>query len=208
MPIRVSIVEDDERLRRRFADLVGGAEGCVCAGTYASGEEALAALVPAPPDVALVDIQLPGIDGIECVRRLKAAHPDLPMLMLTVFDDSDRVFESLKAGARGYLVKRAQRDELIEAIQTVHEGGAPMSPHVARKVVRYFNEQGPPAPGLERLTDREREVLDRLARGDFYKEIADHLGISINTVRKHCTKIYEKLHVQSRTEAVVRYTQR
>ena len=118
------------------------------------------------------------------------------------------MFESLKAGARGYLVKRAHRDELLEAIQTVYDGGAPMSPHVARKVVQYFNESGPPAPGLDRLTDREREVLDRLARGDFYKEIADHLSISINTVRKHCSKIYDKLQVHSRTEAVVRYTRR
>ena len=208
MAIRVSVVEDDNRLRRRFTDLIDGAEGFTCWSSHATAEEAIERISAAPPDVVLIDIQLPGIDGIECVRRLKTAQPDLPLLMLTVFDDNERVFESLKAGARGYLVKRAHRDELLEAIATVHDGGAPMSPHVARKVVQYFNELGVPAPGVERLTQREREVLDRLARGDFYKEIADHLSISINTVRKHLTKIYDKLHVQSRTEAVVWYTRR
>ncbi len=208
MAIKVSVVEDDHLLRGRFVELLDGADGFQCWSSHSSAEDALDQLANRPPDVALVDIQLPGIDGIECVRRLKAMHPALPMLMITVFDDNERVFESLKAGARGYLVKRAPREELLEAIATVHDGGSPMSPHVARKVVQYFNELGAPVPGVESLTDREREVLDRLARGDYYKEIAGHLSISINTVRKHLTKIYDKLQVHSRTEAVLRYTRR
>ncbi|MFA5910137.1 MAG: response regulator transcription factor [Vicinamibacterales bacterium] len=201
MSITVGIVEDDAELRAAFARLVADADGMTCVGSYGSGEDALTALPAQPPTAVLMDINLPGMTGIECTRRLKDAAPGLHVVMLTTFDDSDRVFESLKAGAAGYVLKRAPRDEIVRALREVCEGGAPMSGAIARKVVQYFR-QTQAAPEVGTLTDRERAVLDALSEGQQYKEIADTLAISINTVRKYIRSIYEKLHVNTRTEAV------
>ncbi|HJZ74219.1 MAG TPA: response regulator transcription factor [Vicinamibacterales bacterium] len=201
MGIRVGIVEDDAQLRAAFARLVDSVEGLACVGSYATGEEALKALPAQAPDAVLMDINLPGMTGIECTRRLKAVAPTVHVVILTMFDDSERVFESLKAGATGYVLKRAPTSEILNAVRDVCEGGAPMSGAIARKVVQFFR-QNQTAPEVEALTDREREVLAALSEGQQYKEIADTLSISINTVRKYIKSIYEKLHVNTRTDAV------
>ena len=201
MAIKVGIVEDDPLLRESFARLVRGNQGLTFVGGFQSAEDALAALPALRPDAVLMDINLPGISGIECARRLKQVAPAVNVVMLTTFDDSDKVFDSLKAGASGYLLKRAAVAEIVAAITDVCAGGAPMSGAIARKVVDYFGQRRP-APEGESLTVREREVLDALSEGQQYKEIADLLGISINTVRNHIKKIYEKLHVNTRQEAV------
>jgi DNA-binding NarL/FixJ family response regulator len=203
--IRVSIVEDNEKLRSEFRRLVEAAEGLHLISDYGSGEEALSKLVHENPDVVLMDIHLPVMNGVECVRRLKAAAPKIQVLMLTVFEHSDWIFDSLKAGASGYVLKRAPRQELIDAIRLVHEGGAPMSCSVARKVVQFFNQRPAAAEELSQLSDREHTVLTKLSEGLSYDEIGNALAISTNTVRKHIRSIYEKLEVSSRTEAVAKF---
>jgi DNA-binding NarL/FixJ family response regulator len=204
--IRVSIVEDDQVTRESLAELLSLAKGIEVLATYADAESAIKAVPAKAPDVLLVDINLPGKSGIECVAALKAALPKLQMLMLTTYDNSDAIFDSLRAGAGGYLLKRTRGPELITAIKEVHEGGSPMSASIARKVVTYFQAPRPSSnPELETLTPREQEILKHLADGLHYKEIADQLGISTSTVRAHLHTIYGKLHVQSRTEAVVKY---
>jgi DNA-binding NarL/FixJ family response regulator len=201
MALKVAIVEDDPQLRTDFLELVEGAGDLTCVGAYPSAEEALLGLPATAPDAVLMDINLPGLTGIECTRRLKALAPGVHVVMLTTFDDSERVFESLKAGATGYVLKRAQRDEILGAIRDVCQGGAPMSGAIARKVVQFFRHNQP-APEVQTLTDRERAVLNALSEGQQYKEIADTLAISINTVRQYIKSIYEKLHVNTRGEAV------
>lgn len=201
MAIKVGIVEDDAALRAAFSKLIEGAGEMTLVGTFPSAEDALAGLPDLEPDAVLMDINLPGINGIECTRRLKGLAPQVHVVMLTTFDDSERVFESLKAGATGYVLKRAPTGEIVRALREVVEGGAPMSGAIARKVVQYFRH-GQAAPEVEGLTDRERSVLLALSEGQQYKEIADTLGISINTVRKYIRSIYDKLHVNTRTEAV------
>ena len=170
-----------------------------------TGEEALAGLPSEAPDVVLMDINLPGLSGIECVRRLKALRPSLTILMLTVYEESDQIFDSLRAGASGYLLKRSAEKELLEAIAQVYQGGSPMSSLVARKVVQFFNRLGDAAPELQRLSPREMEILELLSRGAAYKEIGDRLALSIHTVRMHIRGIYGKLQVHSRGEAVSKY---
>jgi DNA-binding NarL/FixJ family response regulator len=181
--------------------LIDGSGDMQCVAAYATAEAALAALPSQEPDVVLMDINLPGMSGIETVRRLRVLMPNVQMMMLTVFDDATTVFESLKAGASGYLLKRAPVSELLAAIRSLAAGGAPMSGVIARKVVQYFGQHGP-APEVQTLTAREHEVLVALSQGEQYKEIAAALGISINTVRRHIMAIYVKLHVNSRLEAV------
>jgi DNA-binding NarL/FixJ family response regulator len=204
--IRVSIVEDDQVTRESLAELLSLAKGIEVLATYADAESAIKAVPAKAPDVLLVDINLPGKSGIECVAALKAALPKLQMLMLTTYDNSDAIFDSLRAGAGGYLLKRTRGTELIAAIKEVHEGGSPMSASIARKIVTYFQAPRPSSnPELETLTPREQEILKHLAKGLQYKEIADQLGISTSTVRAHLHTIYGKLHVQTRTEAVVKY---
>jgi len=200
-------VEDDPLVRQDLANLLANHKDFRCTGSFPSGEEALLALPGKPPQVVLMDINLAGMTGIECTRRLKERLPDLLIIMLTIFDDSERVFAALRAGASGYLLKRFAPNELITAIQQVMEGGSPMSPHIARRVVEFFNPQRPEktATEMDNLTDRERELLALLARGKHYKEIADHLGISTDTVRSHIRRIYRKLQVHSRTEAAVKF---
>ena len=199
--LRIGIVEDDERLRAEFVQLIDTSGDMHCVGAYASAEAALTALPSEAPDVVLMDINLPGMSGIESVRRLRVLMPTVQMMMLTVFDDTTSVFESLKAGATGYLLKRAPVGELLVAIRELAAGGAPMSGVIARKVVQYFGQHGP-APEVQTLTAREHQVLVALSQGEQYKEIAARLDISINTVRRHIMAIYEKLHVNSRLDAV------
>ncbi len=205
MTITVSIVEDDRRTRESLATLLRRSSGVCLVGTYPSGEVALASLPLDKPQVVLMDINLPGMSGVECVSRLKSLMPELRVLMLTTYEDSHLIFNSLRAGASGYILKNKSPAELLNAIQQVHEGGAPMSMRIARKVVAFFNQLPAPAPESERLSEREAQVLAALAKGRLYKEIAAQLEISENTVRTYVKRIYEKLHVQTRTEAVAKF---
>ena len=204
MPIAISIVEDDRGTREQLEELLNRTPTFHCAGAHATGEEALQKIPAEKPDVALVDIHLPGMNGIRCVSGLKALLPQLSVLMLTRHEDSDLVFDALRAGASGYLLKKMIAAELIPAIEQVQAGGAPMSMQIARKVVGYFN-QSTSSRNVEKLSKREQEVLALLAKGYLYKEIAETLGISVETVRMNLKHIYQKLHVHSRTEAAARY---
>ena len=207
MAIKVSIIEDDAWIRENLAARIAQTEGFVCVGTYRTGEEAIAQLPARAPDVVLMDINLPKMNGIECVRQLKTLIPAAQVLMLTVYEDSDKIFNSLLAGASGYLLKRTPQADIIEAIADVHRGNSPMTGHIARKVVQYFNQRGGARGDMEKLSSRERDVLEHLARGVPYKEIASLLSVSIDTVRVHIKGIYGKLHVHSRGEAVAKYLQ-
>lgn len=204
-PIRTVLIEDvvsyAEALRNYIAISNSGVE---CAGVFTSAEEALQHIPKHPPDVAVVDINLPGMSGIELVARLKESCPGVLCLILTTYEDGAPIFDALKAGASGYILKRAPAQEIVSAIIQVHQGGSPMSPQIARRVVNFFHNR-PPADELDVLSEREREVLQLLSEGSMYKEIAGHLNISIDTVRSHVRKIYEKLHVHSRTGAVLKY---
>lgn len=206
--IRVSIVEDDARVRGGLVQLINLSEGFQCVSQHSSAEAALAELAAAGPDVVLMDINLPGANGVECVRQLKPQLPTTQIVMLTVYEETEMIFKALTAGATGYLLKQTPPAELLSAIRDVHRGGSPMTSHIARKIVASF-QQLPSAPshGLENLTPREQEVLDHLAKGFLYKEIADALSISYDTVHAHIRRIYEKLQVRSRTEAVAKHLQ-
>jgi DNA-binding NarL/FixJ family response regulator len=205
--IRVSIVEDDPKTREGFVKILRHAPEIVCLGTYASVKEAEREIPKIMPDVVLMDINLGSGSGsgIDCVAALKRLHPKLQFLMLTTYDDSEMIFNSLRAGASGYLLKRSAATELLAAIMEVHEGGSPMSMQIARKVVSHFHQIRKPASDVDLLTEREQGILALLAKGLPYKQIADQLGISPSTVHGHLHKIYGKLHVQSRTEAVVKF---
>ena len=206
MPISVSIVEDNPGTRNNLVKLLGGEPQLRLLHAYATGEDAVRGILSVQkPDVVVVDIKLPGMSGIECVAKLKATMPDLRVLILTTYQESDLIFNCLRAGANGYLLKEMPAEELIQAIQQVHSGGAPMSMQIARKVVAYFHEIKKPQPAAAKLTAREQEILALLAKGYLYKEIADQLGISLNTMKSHQHAIYEKLHVQSRTEATLKF---
>jgi DNA-binding NarL/FixJ family response regulator len=206
--IKVSIVEDDNRIRESLAVLIDGGENIRCISTHPTAEEAIAQIPLKKPDVVLMDINLPKMSGIECVRKLKTLAPKLQILMLTMYEDDDLVFQSLMAGASGYLVKRTSPAELLQAIEEVHSGASPMSGKIARTVVEYFQKLQTASPQDENLSKREQEILDLLVKGYRYKEIADALSISFETVRSHLKNIYDKMHVHSRTEAVVKYLRR
>jgi len=205
MGIKVSIVEDSRGTRESLSELLGRAPGLRCVGAHSSGEKALQAIPQENPDVVLMDINLPGMSGIECVAQLKERLPKLQVLMLTTYEESDLIFDSLRNGASGYLLKNMPPADLIQAVEQVHAGGAPMSMQIARKVVNHFQQIRQPSSDVERLTKREQEILALLAKGYLYKEIADQLGITLSTVRAHLHTVYEKLHVQSRTQAVVKF---
>ena len=205
MQIKVAIVDDDEGIRGSLAALIRRGTAFRLAGEYPDAESALREIPSHPPDVVLMDINLPGIKGVECVRQLKAQLPGVQFLMLTVYEDSDSLFNSLKAGASGYLLKRTASSRLLEAIRDVHSGGAPMTPQLARRVVQFFSAPAKKVSPVAALTPGEREFLEQLANGYAYKEIADRMNISIDTVRSYVRTVYEKLHVHSRTEAVVKY---
>lgn len=203
--ITVSIVDDEPDLREHIAGYLNSAGNISCKSAYASAEEALQHLPQDKPDVILMDINMGGMDGIECVRRLTALVPDAQVLMLTVFEDSEQIFRALAAGASGYLLKRLSPKKLLEAIEEVCNGGSPMSASIARKVVHSFKAAPATADESAALSPRERSVLDGLAEGLAYKQIADQMGVSIHTVRNYIRRIYEKLHVCSRTEAVAKF---
>jgi DNA-binding NarL/FixJ family response regulator len=205
MAIKVSIVEDNDGMRESFAMLLDQTPGLRCVSAHPTGEDAVRDLPGKEPDVALVDIHLPRMSGIDCVAKIKARMPQLQVLMLTRYEQSDLIFNSIRAGASGYLLKNSTPSELIQAIEQIHAGGVPMSMQVARKVIDHFRHIRKPASDLEKLTPREQEVLTLLAKGYLQKEIADNLGISINTLRNHLRPIYEKLHVHSRTEATIKF---
>jgi len=207
MAITISIVEDDKKTRSNLTALLKGETRLALLSEYGSGEEAVIGIPLVKPQVALVDIHLPGMSGIECTAKLKAQLPELQVLMLTAYEDSDLIFNSLRAGASGYLLKRMVPTELIQAIEQVLLGGSPMSMRVARKVVDHFHRIRKPCSEMETLTKREQEILTLLAKGYLYRQIGDTLGISLGTVRTYLQRIYEKLHVQSRTEAVAKYLQ-
>ena len=205
MAIKVAVIEDDEWIRENLASRIRQSPGYAFAGAYRTAEQALLELPAKAPDVVLMDINLPKMDGIECVRQLKMLIPQAQVLMLTVYEDSDKIFNSLLAGASGYLLKRTPQAEILEGIADVYKGNSPMTGHIARKVVQYFNQRGTAGSEVEKLSKREREVLEQLARGVPYKEIAGVLSVSIDTVRVHIKGIYGKLHVHSRGEAVAKF---
>ena len=206
--VTVSIVDDNAELRDSIISYLDAAGGFRCVSRYATAEEALEKLPIDKPSVILMDIKMGAMDGIECVRQLKATMPNAQVLMLTVFEDTELIFNALKAGASGYLLKRMPPAKLVEAIREVVDGGSPMSAPIARKIVQSFQSPPKQAEKKTELSQRELEVLDKLTEGLAYKQIADELGISIHTVCNHIRHIYEKLHVQTRTEAVVRYLRR
>jgi DNA-binding NarL/FixJ family response regulator len=203
--IRIALVEDDKTVREGLMMLLQGSQGFSCVAAYESGEEALAGLPEMKPDVVLMDINLPGINGIECILTLKALNLPMLFIMLTIFDDADVIFKSLAAGASGYLIKQTSPVKLLEAIQDVYNGGSPMSSEIARKVVQSFQQQVSVSNLAYGLSKREEEILSHLAQGYMYKEIAELLFISVDTVRSHIRHIYEKLQVKTRTQAVLAY---
>jgi len=205
--IKVGIVEDNQTVREGFETLLNRTAGfqCVCAcGTVA---EALKRIPKAQPDVVLMDIQLPDATGVECTPKLKELLPALQIIIVTVYEDSERIFQALRAGACGYLLKRTQPEKVIAAIKEAHEGGVPMTPEIARKVIGQFRQQAAAAVEVEDLSSREREVLELVMHGLSNKAIADRLGVTIAAVKWHLQHIYEKLHVHSRTEAALKFKQ-
>ena len=204
-PLRVAIVEDNGGLRRSFVRLVNNTLGMACAGSWPEAESAIAQLPTLKPDVVLMDINLPGMSGIECTARLKQLCPKVQVIMVTVYEDADSIFRALQSGACGYMLKRASADEILAAINEVRNGGAPMTSGIARKVVQAF-QKAPVASGdTAELSEREVEILDLCAQGFVNKEIADRLNISYWTVKNHVKHIYEKLHVRSRSEALMKF---
>jgi len=208
MPITVSLVEDNDKLRGTLARVLNRAEGFQCVSQYANAEDALKSLPQDHPEVVLMDINLPGMNGVECVRKLKQRLPELQVMMLTVYEDTENIFNALAAGASGYLLTRTSQAQLLEAIREVHRGGSPMTAHIARKVVQSFQLTSPSVPPTANLSEREQQVLDLLSQGLIYKEIADKLGISYETVHTYIRRIYEKLQVRTRTEAVAKFLRR
>jgi DNA-binding NarL/FixJ family response regulator len=205
MAIAVSIVEDDAQARKILAGWISRAPGFRLTGEWGDAETAVPALTDKKPNVVLMDINLPGMSGVEAVKRLKPALPETQFVMLTVYEDADHIYNALASGATGYLLKQTPREELLSALTEVHQGGSPMTSNIARKVVQSFRQAPASAPAAGELSPREQEVLDLLARGYLYKEIAERLNISIPTVNTYVRRMYEKLHVRSRAQAVAKY---
>ncbi len=206
--MKVALVEDNDAYRQTLARLLGRAPDCQCIGQCATAEAALAELPALRPEVVLMDINLPGMNGVECVRRLKEQLPQTQIVMLTAHEDTDNIFNALAAGATGYLLKRTTAAELLAALRDVMAGGSPMTAHIARKVVQSFQRKPVAPEPAANLSPREQEVLDLLAQGLIYKEIADRLGVSYETVHTYIRRIYEKLQVRTRTEAVAKFLRR
>ncbi len=203
--ITVAIVEDDAQVRQSLADILKRGPGVVCVGEHGNAEEALREIPRVQPKVVLMDINLPGMDGVHCVRRLSELAPKTQVVMLTVYDNTDTIFNSLAAGASGYLLKPISSAQLLSAVKDVYAGGAPMTSNIARKVVQVFKQPAPSTGETENLSPREQEVLDFLAKGYLYKEIAEQLNISYGTVHTYIERIFKKLHVRSRAQAVAKY---
>ena len=202
--VRVAVIEDRREIRDGLAALINSAEGYCCAGAFRSMEYALADIGASRPDIVLVDIGLPGMSGIDGIRLLKERHPALQFLVLTIYDDDERIFEALCAGACGYLLKRTGPARLLESLKEVSEGGAPMSPEVARRVIRLFRDIRPPKHADHQLTPHQIRLLKLLADGHNYKTAAAELGVTVDTVGFHLRHIYEKLQVHSKSEAVAK----
>jgi DNA-binding NarL/FixJ family response regulator len=205
--IKVGIVEDNKTVREGFETLLNRTPGFQCVCACESVADALKKIPKAQPEVVLMDIQLPDATGVECTAKLKELLPALQIVIVTVYEDSERIFQALRAGACGYLLKRAQPEAVIDAVREAHEGGVPMTPEIARKVIGQFRQQNAAAAQVEDLTDREREVLEMVMHGLGNKAIADRLGVTIAAVKWHLQHIYGKLHVHSRTEAALKFTQ-
>ncbi len=203
--ISVGIVEDDAQARSIFARWIGAAAGFRVAGEWATAETAIKLLPQGRPDAVLMDINLPGLSGVEAVRQLKPALPTTQFVMLTVYEDSNHIYEALAAGATGYLLKETSREELLAALEEVHRGGSPITSNIARKVVQFFHRNSRPETAEHALSPREQEVLEMVTRGYRYKEIADKLNISVPSVNTYIRRTYEKLHVCCRAEAVARF---
>jgi DNA-binding NarL/FixJ family response regulator len=205
MAINVCIVEDDNKLRESIRKFINLNPGFKCSSFFSSGEDLLKNPPVPMPDAVLMDINLPGISGIECVRSLKQLWPEVQIMMLTIYENSDRIFEALAAGASGFLVKNTPPEKLLEAIRDVANGGGPMSSHIARKVIQAFQPNFKKASPVENITPRERQILELLSRGLSYKMMASDLNLSMGTIQTHISRIYKKLHVNCRTEAVLKY---
>lgn len=202
---RIAIVEDNHTVRASLAELAESIPDCECVGTCASGEEALRLIPKLQPDLVMMDIHLPNLSGIECTAKLKQQMPDLRVLILTVYEDGDKIFDALKAGASGYILKRSKPQDIVDAIREILAGGAPMTPEIALKVVESFRRKAAAPEVTTELSRRETEVLQALTRGLSNKEIADVLSVGVETVRWHLKQIYEKLHVRCRTEAALKF---
>ena len=202
MSISIAIVEDLVEVREGLKQFISLNPEFAVLGTFQTAEEALSAIPLLDPNIVIMDINLPGMSGIECIRQLKKKTRRTQFMMFTVYENDEKVFEALKAGASGYLLKNTGLLQLVEALKELHQGGSPMSANIARKLVTVFQEEHPASEPTNGLSKRENEVLQLLSKGLLYKEIADQLGISVGTVRQHIHKIYEKLHVQNRTEAL------
>lgn len=202
MAIEVAIIEDEHEIRQSLQLLINGSEGFVCTHTFSNAEDAIAALPSSTVNVVLTDINLPGKSGVECIAILKPQCPRMQFLICTSFEDSEHVFNALKAGATGYLIKTTQPSKLLDAITDIYNGGSPMNSHIARMVVGHFNRSSHANPELNKLSLREKEILEYLSKGYRYKEIADKLCLSTETVRTHIRNIYGKLQVTSRTDAL------
>jgi len=202
MSISIAIVEDLDVVRNGLKDFISLSTDFIVIGSFKTGEEALEHLPEIKPDIVIMDINLPGMNGIECIRQVKDKSPGTQFMMFTVYENDDKVFEALKAGASGYLLKNTGLLHIAESVKELHEGGSPMSANIARKMVNLFRDNDKQNPFLDLLSNREKEILQLLAKGLLYKEIAEQLGITTGTVRIHIHKIYEKLHVQNRTEAI------
>jgi DNA-binding NarL/FixJ family response regulator len=202
---RIAIVEDKTTVRASLAELVESIPGCECVGAFASGEEGIRLIPKLTPDLVMMDIHLPNLSGIECTAKLKQLLPELRVLILTVYEDGDKIFDALKAGASGYMLKRSKPQDIIDAIREILAGGAPMTPEIALKVVESFRKAAAAPAETVSLSRRETEVLQGLAKGLANKEIADELSVGVETVRWHLKQIYEKLHVRCRTEAALKF---
>ena len=202
MSISIAIVEDLDVVRNGLKDFISLSTDFLVVGSFKTGEDAVKKLPEIKPDIVIMDINLPGINGIECIRQVKDKSPSTQFMMFTVYENDDKVFEALKAGASGYLLKNTGLLHIAESVKELHEGGSPMSANIARKMVNLFRDTDKKTPFLDLLSNREKEILQLLAKGLLYKEIAEQLNITTGTVRIHIHKIYEKLHVQNRTEAI------
>jgi DNA-binding NarL/FixJ family response regulator len=204
-PISVSIVEDMADARQKVKYILDESEEFVCLSVYSNAENALEELPTLNPDIVLMDINLPGMSGIECIKKIKKKSPQIQFMMFTIYENSEQVYEALAAGASGYLLKKTPSHKILEALKELHDGGAPMSTHIARKVVSFFQKENKTVNENTKLSNREKEVLALLSKGFLYKEIGDQLFISTGTVRQHIHNIYEKLHVQNRMEAINKF---
>jgi len=203
--IAISIVEDMNDVREKLKHIIDESDEFIGLAAYSNAEDALKGLPLQKPDIVLMDINLPGMSGIECIKKIKPLHPEMQFIMFTIYENSDQVFEALAAGANGYLLKKTPPEKILQSLKELYDGGSPMSTHIARKVVTFFQKENEKNKSLAQLSPRESEVLELLAKGFLYKEIGEKLKISTGTVRQHIHKIYDKLHVQNRTEALNKF---